>query len=109
MRVIATTSSEEKAQRLQDLGADEVINYRAVPNWHEAVRELTGGRGVDQVVEGNGSSTLEQSIKATAVSGQVTLVGGFPSSVSTIDFTTFFLGLITLRSIMGGVAPTFSP
>jgi NADPH:quinone reductase-like Zn-dependent oxidoreductase len=50
-RVIATTSSEAKARRLRELGADEVIDYRATPDWHERVRELTGGAGVDHVVE----------------------------------------------------------
>ncbi|HMQ18699.1 MAG TPA: NAD(P)-dependent alcohol dehydrogenase, partial [Sphingopyxis sp.] len=42
-RVIATTSSEAKAQRLRDLGASEVIDYRACPEWDARVRELTGG------------------------------------------------------------------
>ena len=52
--VIATTSSEEKAQRLKALGADEVINYRTRPDWHDRVRELSNGRGVDQIVEVTG-------------------------------------------------------
>ena len=47
-RVIATMSSDEKADRLKGMGADEVINYRTTPEWHLAVRELTHGRGVDQ-------------------------------------------------------------
>src|SRR5215468_6539498 len=49
-RVIATTSSEEKAHRLKALGAYDVLNYRTTPQWHIAVRELTGGQGVDVVV-----------------------------------------------------------
>ncbi len=50
-RVIATTSSAEKAERLKALGASDVINYRETPNWDEEVRVLTDGRGVDCVVE----------------------------------------------------------
>src|ERR1700682_6553935 len=50
-RVIATTSSPEKAQRLTELGADHVIDYRAVPKWGDQVRALTGGRGVARVAE----------------------------------------------------------
>ena len=46
-RVIATTSSREKAERLRKLGADHIIDYKANPTWGEAARELTGGRGVD--------------------------------------------------------------
>ena len=49
-RVIATTSSPEKALRLRELGADEVIDYRATPDWGDQVRALTGGRGVDRVL-----------------------------------------------------------
>src|SRR6266567_6983418 len=74
-RVIATTSSEEKAQRLKALGADEVINYRTTPDWHVAVRGLTGGRGADVVVEVGGAGTLEQSLKATAAERQISVVG----------------------------------
>ncbi|WP_244422458.1 zinc-dependent alcohol dehydrogenase family protein [Ktedonobacter racemifer] len=101
-RVLATTSSEEKAQRLHVLGADKVVHYHTTPNWHETVRELTSGRGVDLVVESTNPGTLEQSIKATAVSGQVVLVGWLPSDVSTIDIGTFFFGLVTLWPIFGG-------
>lgn len=101
-RVIATTSSEEKAQQLHTLGAEKVINYRMTPNWHEVVRELTSGRGVDLVVESTNPGTLEQSIKATAISGQVVLVGWLPSDVSTIDIGSFFFGLVALWPIFGG-------
>jgi len=50
-RVIATTSSDNRAIRLKALGAAAVINYRATPDWNVPVRDLTGGRGVDLVVE----------------------------------------------------------
>ncbi len=105
--VIVTTSSEEKAQRLKALGADEVVNYRTTPNWHEAVRELTDGRGANHVVESIGPSTFEQSIKATAIEGQITQVGWFPSDVSTIDLGAFFFGLVTMRSIFAGSRAQF--
>lgn len=71
-RVIATAGSGEKAERLRALGADEAIDYRATPNWHELVRELTGG-GVDHVVEVTGC--LEQSVRATAMKGEIAFVG----------------------------------
>ena len=53
-RVIATTSSEEKDERLKALGANAVITYRTKPDWSGSVRELIGGRGVDQVIEVGG-------------------------------------------------------
>ena len=50
-RVIAMTSTTEKADRLRALGASEVIDYTETPNWDEKVLELTNTRGVDCVVE----------------------------------------------------------
>jgi NADPH:quinone reductase-like Zn-dependent oxidoreductase len=74
-RVIITSSSDEKLARAQALGADEVINYRTVPEWGKAVLELTHGRGVDHVVEVGGPGTLAQSIDAVRVGGHISLIG----------------------------------
>jgi NADPH:quinone reductase-like Zn-dependent oxidoreductase len=68
-RVIATTSSTAKAERLTSLGASVVINYVETPAWHEEVMALTAGQGVDCVVEIGGPDTLTSSIKALAVGG----------------------------------------
>ena len=85
-RVIATSSSDDKLARLKDLGADELINYKAVPAWGAKATELTGGRGVDCVVEIGGAGTLDQSMIATRVGGHVALIGvlaGFAGPVQT--------------------------
>ena len=74
-RVIATTSSERKAERLRELGADAVVNYAKTPEWGAAVRELTGGRGVERIVEVGGPGTLEQSIACCGFNAQIALVG----------------------------------
>ncbi len=74
-RVIATSSSDEKLARLKALGADELINYKDVPAWGKKVLELTGGAGVDCVVEIGGAGTLDQSMLATRVGGHVALIG----------------------------------
>jgi NADPH:quinone reductase-like Zn-dependent oxidoreductase len=66
-RVIATTSTAEKAERLKALGASEVVNYRETPDWDANVRELTDGRGVDCVVEIGGPGTVAMSLKGLAV------------------------------------------
>jgi NADPH:quinone reductase-like Zn-dependent oxidoreductase len=50
-RVIATTSSKEKEEKYKALGVDDVINYRETPEWSKKVRELTGGEGVERVLE----------------------------------------------------------
>ena len=74
-RVIATTSSSEKAARLKALGADAVINYRETPEWGAAVLDATNGLGVDLVVEVGGPNTLPQSIQAAKVGGRIALIG----------------------------------
>jgi NADPH:quinone reductase-like Zn-dependent oxidoreductase len=73
-KVIGTTSSEVKAERLKALGADQVINYLSTPKWHKAVREFTGGAGVDHVVEVVGGD-LAQALQACRVGGRLCLVG----------------------------------
>ncbi len=73
--VIATSSSDEKLERVRQLGADHLINYRREPEWAKQVLEITGGRGVDHVVEVGGAGTLAQSIKAARVAGHIALIG----------------------------------
>ena len=74
-RVIATSSSDDKLARLKALGADELINYKEVPAWGARAMDLTGGRGIDTVVEIGGAGTLDQSMIATRVGGHVALIG----------------------------------
>ena len=73
--VIATSSSEEKLERMRALGADHLVNYRTNVSWGEAVREITGGRGADHVVEVGGPDTLAQSMAACAMGGHIALLG----------------------------------
>jgi NADPH:quinone reductase-like Zn-dependent oxidoreductase len=74
-RVIVTSSSAHKLEHARRLGADELINYVEVPEWPERVLALTGGVGVDHVLEVGGLGTLQRSIRATRVSGTVSLIG----------------------------------
>jgi NADPH:quinone reductase-like Zn-dependent oxidoreductase len=74
-RVIATTGSDEKVARLQELGIADVINYRTVPDWDARVRELTGGRGADLVVEVGGPGSMARSIAAIRYCGHISVVG----------------------------------
>ena len=84
--VIATSSSGEKLERLRDLGADHLINYKETEAWGAKALEITAGRGVDCVVEIGGAGTLDQSMIATRVGGHVALIGvlaGFAGPVQT--------------------------
>ncbi|MDP8568875.1 zinc-dependent alcohol dehydrogenase family protein [Methylophilus aquaticus] len=73
--VIATSSSEEKLEKLKALGADHLINYKATPAWGTLARDITDGCGVDHVVEVGGPATLEQSMLAARVGGHVSVIG----------------------------------
>ena len=100
-RVIATTSSDVKATRLKSFGADGVINYRTTPDWHLAVRELTGGRGVDQVVDIAGS-TVERSIKSTAWEGEVEFVGFLDRKAPALDMNVLYRSIARVRVVAAG-------
>lgn len=85
-RVIATSSSDDKLERLKQMGADHLINYKQVAAWGPKVLELTGGKGVDHVVEIGGAGTLDQSMMATRIGGHIALIGvlaGFAGPVQT--------------------------
>jgi NADPH:quinone reductase-like Zn-dependent oxidoreductase len=73
--VILTSSSDAKLAKAKELGADHLINYRADPDWSRSVKALTGGRGVDLVIEIGGAGTLEQSIRAVRVGGTIAMIG----------------------------------
>lgn len=74
-KVAITSSSDEKLDRARALGADHVVNYREQEAWGRVVRDWTGGRGVDHVVEVGGPGTLAQSIEAVRVGGHISLIG----------------------------------
>lgn len=74
-RVIATSSSNAKLERVKQMGASDGINYKETPAWDEKVRELTGGHGVDHIVEVGGAGTFNQSMKCVNLGGTVSLIG----------------------------------
>ena len=74
-RVIATSSSDAKLQRLKALGADALVNYKTVPAWGDEVVALTGGQGAHLVVEVGGSGTVAQSVRAVGFGGCISMIG----------------------------------
>lgn len=75
-RPIITSSSDEKLVRAKELGAIGTVNYRANPDWQLAVRDMTGGHGVDQVLDIGGRDTLPKALEALAYGGHIALIGG---------------------------------
>ena len=74
-RIISTSSSDEKLERLTALGADHTINYKTTPAWGARVQELTDGVGVDHVIEVGGPGTVPESIDAVRIGGHIALIG----------------------------------
>ena len=106
-RVIATTSSEAKAERLKALGADEVINYVQHPEWSKEVQRLTSGQGVNRVVEVGGPGTLNQSIRSIGIGGELALIGFVAQDGLAIDFFSLFKSAARFRVISVGSREDF--
>jgi NADPH:quinone reductase-like Zn-dependent oxidoreductase len=100
--VIATSSSDEKLERARALGADHVINYKATPEWGEAVLALSGGRGVDHVVEVGGPGTLPQSIAAVRVGGHIALIGVLTGRSGEIPTALMMARQVRLQGLIVG-------
>jgi NADPH:quinone reductase-like Zn-dependent oxidoreductase len=101
-RTIATSSSDEKLARMQELGAAEIINYRTTPEWDARVLELTNDIGVDRVIEVGGPGTLQRSINAVRVGGAISLIGVLTGAGGEIVPTNLMRKSISLRGIYVG-------
>lgn len=106
-RVIVASGSDEKLERARALGADTLINYRSTPDWDQEVLRLTGGRGVDLVVEVGGGGTLERSIKAVRVGGFIAIIG-VVSGAGQIDPRPIIGKAIRLQGIYVGSRELFA-
>ena len=82
-RVIITSSSDEKLKRAKAAGADDRINYKKTPEWEKEVQRITGGRGVDHIIEVGGTGTLAKSFQSIGFRGNVCLIGVLSSGGDT--------------------------
>lgn len=105
-RVIATSSSDGKLAQAKALGAAEGVNYRQHPEWQTEVRALTGGRGVDHVVEVGGPGTLPRSVEAARQGGHIHLIGVLTGG-GTIDPATVLRRGVVMRGIYVGSRQMF--
>jgi NADPH:quinone reductase-like Zn-dependent oxidoreductase len=106
-RVIATSSSFEKLERARALGAWETINYVTTPDWADRALELTGGNGVDHVVEVGGPATTDQSIKGARPGGTVSLIGVLAGVGTRIDPHPAALKALRVQGIVVGSRAMF--
>jgi NADPH:quinone reductase-like Zn-dependent oxidoreductase len=103
-RVIATSSSEDKLARLEQLGADGLVNYRSRPDWDQAVLELTAGDGVDHVIEVGGAGTLTRSMAAARTGGRISLIGRLTGIEDRIEPRPIMARGLTVQGIYVGSA-----
>lgn len=101
-RVIAAAGSDSKLERARELGADETINYSQV-DFSEAVKELTGGRGVDVVFENIGTETWDKSIASLAKGGRLVTCGVHGGADAQINIRALYFREISLLFSVGAL------
>jgi NADPH:quinone reductase-like Zn-dependent oxidoreductase len=106
-RVVITSGSDEKLQRALALGASDGINYRTTPEWGERVRERTGGRGVDHVVEVGGAGTLGQSLRAVRLGGHISLIGVLTGNTGQVNPLPILMKNVRVQGIYVGSREMF--
>lgn len=104
-RVIATSSSDAKLERLRALGAWKTINYRSDPEWGKTARGLSGG--VDHVVEVGGAGTIEQSLAAVRPGGTISLIGVLEGGAGPVPLTRVLMNAIRLQGVIVGPREAF--
>lgn len=100
--VIATSSSDEKLERVRALGADHTINYREHRDWGMRARDWTGGRGVDHVIEVGGPGTLAQSIAAVRIGGHISLIGVLTGAAGEVPTAALMAKQARLQGLIVG-------
>jgi len=106
-RVIATSSSDEKLERVKELGADETINYKKTPDWDKRVLEITNREGVDHVVEVGGAGTLNKSLNAVRLGGSIGLIGVLAGGSGEINTTSILMKGLRIQGIFVGSRTMF--
>ncbi len=100
--VTITSSSDEKLARAKAMGADELVNYRKIPEWGKYVRELSEGEGVDHVVEVGGENTMAQSLRAVRPGGVISVIGVLSGGALNIPLGPIVTGHVRLQGITVG-------
>lgn len=101
-RVIVTTSSDDKAEKARQLGADDIINYITTPDWALEVQRLTNGKGADQLLEVVGGQGLNDSVQATKVTGQISVIGFLAGQSTNLDLMQVIFRQIKIQGIAVG-------
>ncbi len=101
-RVFVSSSSSEKLGKVKALGAFAGVDYRNNRDWADDIVALTHGRGVDLAIDIGGASSLNDSIRATAMNGTVAIVGLVGGLMATINLAEVFQRNLRLEGIETG-------
>jgi NADPH:quinone reductase-like Zn-dependent oxidoreductase len=106
-RVIATSSRDDKLERVRQMGASDGINYKTYPDWDKEVRALTGGHGVDHIVEVGGAGTLGKSFRAVRVGGRISVIGVLSGGGGEVNLSPILMRNVQLQGIYVGSRAMF--
>jgi NADPH:quinone reductase-like Zn-dependent oxidoreductase len=105
-RVVATSSRDERLERLRELGAWQTLNYRSEPDWGRRVKKMTGG-GVDLVLDVGCAATLQQSLAAVRFGGRICQIGNLGGNVAELDMVPLFMQQVRLQGVLVGDRESF--
>jgi NADPH:quinone reductase-like Zn-dependent oxidoreductase len=104
---IITSSHDEKLARAKTLGAVGGVNYLATPDWEKPVLALTGGAGVQEILEVGGKDTLAHALATLGVGGHVALIGGLSGFGGNIPVMALLNANVTASGIYVGSRADF--
>jgi NADPH:quinone reductase-like Zn-dependent oxidoreductase len=106
-RAIVTSRSEEKLERARSLGAWKTIDSSRTPEWGREAKAMTGGRGVDLVVEVGGAGTLSRSVDALRHGGRVSLIGNLAGGAAELNLIPLLMRQIRVQGVLVGSRENF--
>ena len=106
-RVIVTSSSDEKLARAKTLGADFGINYSTTPDWDKQAKEITGGTGVDHIIEVGGAGTFPKSLRSIKIGGHIGLIGNLSGNATEVNLVQILMQNLRIQGVLVGSRDTF--
>ena len=102
-----TSSSNEKLDRAAQMGADHGINYKETPKWGKAAREWADGIGVDHVIEVGGAGTLQESLQAVRIGGEISMIGVLSGGAKELSILPILMKNVRVQGIFVGHRESF--
>ncbi len=107
LRTVMTSGSDEKIVQMRELGANDTINYKQIPDWDKAARDLTYGVGVDHVIEVGGSDTLPKSFRAVRTNGLISVIGAVTGREPSVGPTQILMNSVRVQGVYVGSRSMF--